>query len=84
MVIVKSSETLVCSSTPEAEAEQDEEAGLGHAGGESGQPVEAELGQAADEDEHYNGQVVLHQAPLPPNQTEQEYVDISFVNVSVS
>ena len=46
--------------------------------------MEAELGQAADQDEHYNGQVVLHQAPLPPNQAEQEYVDISFVNVSVS
>ena len=46
--------------------------------------MEAELSQAADEDEHYDGQVVLHQAPLPPNQAEQEYVDISFVNVSVS
>ena len=40
--------------------------------------------QAAHQDEHYDGQVVLHQAPLPPNQAEQEYVDISFVNVSVS
>ena len=76
-MIVISSGTFVCSSTPEAEAEQDEEAGLGHAGGESGQPVEAELGQTADEDEHHDGQVVLHQAPLPPNQAEQDYVDIS-------
>ena len=46
--------------------------------------MESELGQAADEDEHYYGQVVLHQAPLPPNQATQKYVDISFVNVSVS
>ena len=46
--------------------------------------MEAELGQAADEDEHHDGQVVLHQAPLPPNQATQKYVDISFVNVSVS
>ena len=46
--------------------------------------MEAKLGQAADQDEHHDGQVVLHQAPLPPNQAEQEYVDISFVNVSVS
>ena len=54
---------------PEGDPEDDEEAGLGHLGGDDVGAVEAELGQAGQDDEPHHRQIVLHLLPSPSDQT---------------
>ena len=49
--------------------EDDEETGLGHFGGDDVSSVETQLGQAGEENEAHDGQVVLHLLPPPSDQT---------------
>ena len=54
----------------ECDAEDDEQTGLRHLGRDDVRPVEAQLGQAGQDDEAHHGQVVLHLLPSPPDQAE--------------
>ena len=50
---------------PKGDAQDDEEAGLRHLGGDYVGAVKAKLGQAGQDDEAHHGQVVLHLLPSP-------------------